>query len=206
MNDKDCLYGCRYAGTPHVLCWPRETARATYDVGTDPVPRLHPRCSCEAPEHHPGCLRRPDIATEQREAWAGKPFAEVVKDAGLRWADEAHAAPPPTGGIVGLDAMLPPLKAPTPAAMLGEAVGHLQAARDIMRDAGLEPMGGLMYDLSDVIQRAESRRVVYAKRETEAREGQAHCSRHGLSLQGGECPTCASKVAQGPGYERGDGR
>lgn len=57
---------------------------------------------------------------------------------------------------------------PSPSAMLCEALGHIRTARDLMVGAGLEPMGGLMYDLSELIQRIEARRDIRARRESKS--------------------------------------
>jgi hypothetical protein len=187
---------------------------ATYDANTDPAPRLAPYLpAIEAAVAKAASNPRvpPDIATEQREAWKGKPFSEVLAEAGLRWADEANAAPPAIGGIVGLDAMLPPTPTPTPAAMLGEFQTLVRKAQAAL--VHLPPSAWERADEARGSLETMHREAGRAKREAEARAGWGDpvesrvCNRDGHRWADGRCVYCGANRATeerrgGPAVER----
>lgn len=102
-----------------------------------------------------------DVSTEQRDAWVRPARCECGEDGEHPKSQRCMANPAYHAGRIHI----------TSPAMLGEALRLLHEARDLMQEAGLEPMGGLLYDLDGVIERVESRREVYAKREAETRKG-----------------------------------
>lgn len=110
-------------------------------------------------------------AEKQRDEARIEEAKRRMYEAQARLTDAPHASSP----MVGLDALLPPL---SPAAMLGDALTLLGRVRGLLEDAGLEPMGGLMYDFNEVVQRVKSRRDVYTKREADVLE-----SKHAASAR-----------------------